>query len=548
MRRLIALVVGCALTFVCAPTFSAQYYIDPDKGNDSAVGSVDEPWQHLHHAGRQVKPGDTVFLREGRYVDDYIFTVTDGTEDNPITLTAYREEKPVFTGKGKWEQVLILNNSHYILDGLHFQDTKCLNVVLLNPSSEHSIIRNCTFRNQQSTVIQIRRGGHHVVENCSFDSAGNNEGGGNGDHIYVCGSSHNVIQNNHFVRAGHAVIDVIDFDRTSSTYNIIRDNLIEQHWGGGLYASRLSRFTLFERNTIYHIGAGIDYPKAGFHVASRNVIVRHNIVAETAKEPRAHNAITLSAYRYGGMEQHATDSAIYGNVVYKAALFAMVVGQKNASTNTNNHLLNNVFYRCRTAGPTYQWGPKGNYYFVFETYHANRDNKWKSFPNGNFFHHNLILHADDDGDHPGEDPMFFYEQEQWAHSLAWVQENYPNHFYANAEVPPRFVAPADRNFALQPGSGCIDAGGFLTRTTAAGNDTTVIPVERALFFCDGWGVDAGDMIRVGDNTPVRLVSADYDANVLTLKTPVTCAAGDPVSLPWKGNAPDIGAFEWVAIE
>jgi len=202
---------------VCGPASPADYYIAPDKGDDAAAGSLDEPWRHLHHAGRQVKPGDTVFLREGRYVDDYIFTVTDGTEDQPITLTAYREEKPVFTGKGKWEQILILNNSHYVVDGLHFQDTKCLNVVLLNPSSEHSIIRNCTFRNQQSTMIHIRRGGHHVVENCSFDSAGNNEGGGNGDHIYLCGSSHNLVQKNHFVRAGHAVIDVIDFDRTVST-------------------------------------------------------------------------------------------------------------------------------------------------------------------------------------------------------------------------------------------------------------------------------------------------------------------------------------------
>lgn len=43
-------------------------------------------------------------------------------------------------------------------------------------------------------------------------------------------------------------------------------------------------------------------------------------------------------------------------------------------------------------------------------------------------------------------------------------------------------------------------------------------------------------------------SAEHDGTLPTLERPVTFAAGDPVSLPWAGEAPDLGAFEWGAHE
>ena len=44
------------------------------------------------------------------------------------------------------------------------------------------------------------------------------------------------------------------------------------------------------------------------------------------------------------------------------------------------------------------------------------------------------------------------------------------------------------NFQLQADSGAIDAGAFLTNTSAAGTAATSIPVADALYFTDGGAV------------------------------------------------------------
>ncbi|MFM8412836.1 MAG: hypothetical protein ACKOCT_21500, partial [Alphaproteobacteria bacterium] len=42
---------------------------------------------------------------------------------------------------------------------------------------------------------------------------------------------------------------------------------------------------------------------------------------------------------------------------------------------------------------------------------------------------------------------------------------------------------------------------------------------------------------------VQVVSIDDSTNVITVATPISWAAGDPVNLPFQGSAPDNGAFE-----
>lgn len=41
-----------------------------------------------------------------------------------------------------------------------------------------------------------------------------------------------------------------------------------------------------------------------------------------------------------------------------------------------------------------------------------------------------------------------------------------------------------------------------------------------------------------------IVAIDHQDNILTLETELTWSAGQGVSLPYKGAAPDIGAYEW----
>lgn len=55
---------------------------------------------------------------------------------------------------------------------------------------------------------------------------------------------------------------------------------------------------------------------------------------------------------------------------------------------------------------------------------------------------------------------------------------------------------------------------------------------------------AGDLIKVGSNNPVRVVSVNYDTNTITVNKNISWNIGDNVSYPYSNSAPDIGAYEY----
>lgn len=85
---------------------AAELYVAPD-GSDSNEGTVDAPLATLEGARKAVRKiekksnGITIYFRGGRYYmnKSAIFSAADsGTEDCPITYSAYKNEKPEFVG------------------------------------------------------------------------------------------------------------------------------------------------------------------------------------------------------------------------------------------------------------------------------------------------------------------------------------------------------------------------------------------------------------------------------------------------------------------
>lgn len=66
-------------------------YVDPQKGDDAADGSLAKPWRTLDHALRQLKPGTTLHLRGGIYYESAILTVA-GETDKPVTVRSHPGE------------------------------------------------------------------------------------------------------------------------------------------------------------------------------------------------------------------------------------------------------------------------------------------------------------------------------------------------------------------------------------------------------------------------------------------------------------------------
>jgi hypothetical protein len=72
-------------------------FVDAARGNDGHDGSKGRPWRTVNHALKQLRPGDTLYLRGGVYYENVSCAVA-GTKDAPITLRSYPGELAVLDG------------------------------------------------------------------------------------------------------------------------------------------------------------------------------------------------------------------------------------------------------------------------------------------------------------------------------------------------------------------------------------------------------------------------------------------------------------------
>ncbi|MGI5455583.1 sigma-70 family RNA polymerase sigma factor [Streptomyces sp. CA-249302] len=85
---------------------TADYYVAPD-GNDDAPGTLARPFATLTRAAAAARPGQTVAVRGGTYrPTGTVALKTSGTAARRVTVSNYRDERPVFDGSrlpsGAW--------------------------------------------------------------------------------------------------------------------------------------------------------------------------------------------------------------------------------------------------------------------------------------------------------------------------------------------------------------------------------------------------------------------------------------------------------------
>lgn len=130
-----------------------------------------------------------------------------------------------------------------------------------------------------------------------------------------------------------------------------------------------------------------------------------------------------------------------------------------------------------------------------------------------------------------------------------VHQGFWTEFGDNRDAAPRFRDADNRDYRLQAGCPAIDAGRPLAIAIGEGSGT-VLPVSDGVAFYDGFGIagEQGDWIAVGRPDQLarieRIELRYYQAALLYLDREVQWTDGAPVSLPWAGQAPDAGAFEY----
>src|SRR4051794_26232433 len=86
----------------------------PVSAEEFAAASADE----IAKTATQLKPGDTIVLKDGAWNDQVIGFTAKGEQDRPVTLRAQTPGKVVFTGRSS----LKVDGEHIVISGFYFKD------------------------------------------------------------------------------------------------------------------------------------------------------------------------------------------------------------------------------------------------------------------------------------------------------------------------------------------------------------------------------------------------------------------------------------------
>ncbi len=515
-----------------AQTTATSYYVAPDGNNDNP-GTFAQPWKTIEYSANnnQVKPGDTVYIRGGTY-NEYVQQGISGAPGNPITYKNYPGETPVLTGAGTWRWH-ILEQSHIRIIGLTFRNFQkgAIQIRARNDSITDIEILNCTFENQSplnnngaKTIHVTTTDTDHLVTNVTI--RGNHlENVDTGDHpaIQVAGDSHyiqvvdNFIKNTTSIAIGVAGRPDID----QPTNVIIKGNEITEHgssgkFSAGIYLDGAGENIIVEENVIYggQQGIKVSLEPTAAGLVTKHVIVRRNLLYNNTQ-------INLKLGVGDSNDSCSQAGQLEESVAIHNTVFNSLTGVTNNRFGCGESLRwkNNIFVDA-SIGTGFQYKSNDDDTTLSSTW---------------LMDFNLFYNTNSDGYYRWSGTTFGSLA-----SFKAASGQDANSFEGN----PQFVNTNVWDFQLEANSAARDTGGGLAFTSSAGSGT-VVPVTEAWYFTDGLGLQEGDRIRIGDNDAVTVKHVDYDNNTLTVDQTISWKNQDSVSYEYKGNAPDIGALEFV---
>ena len=495
--------IAIIIVLMCSASWADTYYIDNADGNDNNSGSQSTPWKTIGKANSALQAGDTVYIAKGTYKET-IRPSRSGEKGSYITYSRKGNDKVIITGVS--DGVNLADRSYIVIDGIHILEVSG-EWIDLRPNGSHNIVQNCYMEESESYKgVQIRDGANYnkILNNTMIGYCGPD------DLIQIWNSNHNLIDGNKMYYGPHDAIDIQDRIDGSTSYNIIRNNYIQNWWHSNLNIIAVENI-LVENNFIADGGenssenyCGSDRDRSmdrvehkGIGLQAKNAIVRNNIsvrngygVAPTSgdgsdpypwKNPCGDNRIysNVLTQNYSGIRRNDTDPLISNPTYFK-----------------NNILYKNTNYEIDIYAPT---DPENSIYIINNNIYGGSN----KFDNSKYV----------------------------------VMEN--------ISTNPLFVDEENRNYHLQSKSPMIDAGTWLTKITSKSGTGTTFTVEDSGYFMDGWGIINGDIIQLqGTKKTARIKSIDHKTNTITVDTVLSWNMGYGISLPYSGISPDLGAFEF----
>ncbi len=561
------------------------YYVSPS-GSDAGSGTGQQPWRTIGMANATLEAGDTVFIMEGTY-HEQINPMRSGQSGREIVYARYGSDNVVIDGIPTSLEVAILSTDYVVLDGLHIQAQafltmlnnhaywvrvdgnhvtlrncriiapgdprvtywqqraysrgiviagmyttvehcrvrgQMMGIVIAGPAPRYALLRyDSLYANGASNIVIIAPtdGGRelqgNLIEYCIIDTSfeeDNIQFEQNYDHNDQVYNRGTVIRYN---RLGNATENCLDFKGAGDIivegnllYGAVGDNdgsadgpdyLGNDDWGGvGIHrgANTVTDHVIIRENVVWDNHSG--------GVAFNRFHYYNNVFLNNRKSYRGSNS-TNTDFEYVALE-------MWNCIDYERAVINNIIaGQPNAGVlaakiywGQKLTLDNNLYFD--NAGPIAVRHDMGSGYETVKGLSA-----WQ----------NILA----------SQPGYAYLKGKEAHSI----EADPQ--FLNAPIYAAGYDPA-WNFMVSTTSPASGAGRCATTATNAGANSRTLAVDNALFFSDGFDAVAGDVIRVGDESAVRIAAIDYSSNVITLEESRTWAAGAGVHTYFSGSAPNIG--------
>ena len=546
-------------------TGTATYHVAPG-GSDVNPGTQAAPWRTIRRASEQLMPGDTLLIREGVY-NEQIIPLRSGTAERPITYRAFPGEQPIIDGQNAiYRNIEVVGLGYIVFDGLRVQDPvdewahveRSHHITFTNMHFTNVAIRDRNFQG-----INFRYSSYNRVLESTLENWGAYlpDGDRSGNHIRIFGDEqtggYNLIEGNRFIRGAQGCIMI------NGPFNIVRNNVFDNDWQKGVHVGYFDQnigneppgtvfyaaHNLIEGNTFLRHGLSrFQHGGVGYEESGVGSIFRRNVVR---------NADTTGAIfaAFGDYAWRATHNHWYHNTLVNNGEAGLecsgtgISGGGEPSTAFHSNVIkNNIIFgnHLTCNGTTDQL----SVYFSVEI--ANPPDLapplYGTIIAGNLIENRRAAQCSADlRDGLGDGNCNIYIPLVNEADVTWFEASFPAHFWGNLEADPAFVAydPVNERFDLRllPTSPAIDAGVPLTVTLSAGSGI-LIPVEDAWYFHDGYdGMIEPDTIQIGTER-VRILSIDYVQNTISVDRVITWAQGAPVSLPYAGDGPDIGAFEY----
>jgi hypothetical protein len=260
--RLVHLFTAIALCgLVNSGLWAATYYLAP-AGSDAGAGSIGNPWGTLGKANSVLAAGDTLLIRGGTYTGmaNVVWTKS-GTAGQPVLISAYPGERPIFTGGGALAFIKT-KCSYVVFDGLEITNYVRW-AFSIDTNSTDVTVRNCYMHQIQAldhAAIVIWHCHHITVENNKFEEMGRSLAATLHDHaIYNSAGAHDVTIRNNFFKNNYGG-PAVNHYHTPSPYNVwIYNNVFVMTMGSersGVYVGDGSNHISIYNNSFYLEGTG----------------------------------------------------------------------------------------------------------------------------------------------------------------------------------------------------------------------------------------------------------------------------------------------------